>query len=138
MACSGADLSWPSWLVEDLERNDADGRVGTRLLSETGRVRVWSIDLAPGERLGFHRHVLDYFWTALTDGRALSRRADGTTLEVVYRKGATEHFRYAKGEYKVHDLENTGAGMLSFLTVEFLDSENAPLTLGRTPESAPV
>ena len=36
----------------------------TTLVSESDRVRVWTIRLKPGERIGFHRHVLDYFWTA--------------------------------------------------------------------------
>ena len=45
------------------------GCVGTALLSETDRVRVWIIRLQPGERVGFHRHVLDYFWTSVNGGR---------------------------------------------------------------------
>ncbi len=58
--------AWPSTIREEFEANQLNGRVGTRLLSETDRVRVWEIRLAPGERIGFHRHVLDYFWTAVT------------------------------------------------------------------------
>lgn len=34
----------------------------------TDRVRVWTIGLKPGQRLGFHTHVLDYFWTSVTGG----------------------------------------------------------------------
>ena len=44
---------------------------------ETGRVRVRHLSLATGERKGFHRHVLDYFWTATSKGRARSHHADG-------------------------------------------------------------
>jgi quercetin dioxygenase-like cupin family protein len=61
----------------------------TRLLSETDHVRVWEIRLAPGERIGFHRHVLDYFWTAVTPGRARSHPEDGTIVEAVYSAGET-------------------------------------------------
>ena len=64
--------AWPGTIREEFEANQLNGRVGTRLLSETDRVRVWEIRLAPGERIGFHRHVLDYFWTAVTAGRARS------------------------------------------------------------------
>jgi hypothetical protein len=36
------------------------GPVATRLLFENDRVRVWEMDLAPGERSATHRHDLDY------------------------------------------------------------------------------
>ena len=118
---------WPAWLREEFQRNQFNGCVGTRLLSETDRVRVWTIRLEPGERIGFHRHVLDYFWTAVTPGIGLSHMQDGSTFERRYEAGETQHESYGPGEYKVHDLENTGDTELVFRTVEFLDSANAPL-----------
>ncbi|MET4476689.1 hypothetical protein ABIB66_001205 [Bradyrhizobium sp. F1.13.3] len=121
--------AWPDFIREDFEANRFSGRVGTRLLSETDRVRVWEIRLAPGERIGFHRHVLDYFWTAVTPGRAKSHAEDGTIVEAVYSAGETRHFVYGKDEYKIHDLQNVGAADLWFTTVEFLDSVNAPLEI---------
>ena len=36
------------------------GDVATRLLLENDRVRIWEMDLAPGERGAVHRHDLDY------------------------------------------------------------------------------
>jgi hypothetical protein len=36
------------------------GNVATRLLLENERVRIWEMDLAPGERSATHRHDLDY------------------------------------------------------------------------------
>jgi len=36
------------------------GNVGTRLLLENDRVRIWEMDLAPGARSDVHRHELDY------------------------------------------------------------------------------
>ncbi len=118
---------WPLQLKRELEANASNPAVGQVLLSETDRVRVWSLRLAPGERIGFHRHVLDYFWTVLTDGKAVSHFGDGTTSETAYRAGDTRHMRYGLGEYMVHDLENVGTTELVFVTVEFLDSSNAPL-----------
>jgi hypothetical protein len=122
--------AWPDFIRKEFDDNQFNGRVGTRLLSETDRVRVWEIRLAPGERIGFHRHVLDYFWTAVTPGRAQSHAEDGAIVEAVYSPGETRHFVYGKGEYKIHDLENVGDADLWFTTVEFLDSANAPLELG--------
>jgi len=36
------------------------GDVGTRLLFEDDRVRVWQVRLAPGEDGAVHRHTLDH------------------------------------------------------------------------------
>src|ERR1700739_2752427 len=89
---------WPVVTRQELEAYRFNGRVGTRLLSETGRVRVWEIRLAPGERIGFHRHVLDYFWTAITPGRARSHTEDGSVGEATYAAGETRHFVYGRGD----------------------------------------
>jgi hypothetical protein len=126
-ACPSSD--WPSAVRADIAANHCNPRVGTRLLSADDRVRVWEIRLKPGERISFHRHVLDYFWTAVTPGKALSHQGDGTTVEATYVAGETKHHVYRQDEYKVHDLENIGSTELIFTTVEFLDSTNVPLPL---------
>ena len=128
-ASATQSFEWPPSIIADFHANQANGCVGTKLVSQTERVRVWEIRLPPGHRLGFHRHVLDYFWTAVTPGRARSHRDDGSTVEVSYFPGETQHAHYAVGDFKVHDLENIGDADLIFTTVEFLDSENPPLDL---------
>ena len=45
------------------------GDVATRLLFENDRVRVWEMDLAPGERSATHRHELDYVLVQLEGDR---------------------------------------------------------------------
>ncbi len=89
----------------------------------------------PGERIGFHRHVLDYFWTSVTGGRGRQHVHDGTTVEYTYQPGETRHETYGKGEFKVHDLQNLGDNGMIFMTVEFKDSANKPLVSagGRPP-----
>ena len=118
---------WPSALRQEFTERAGNGQVGSRLVSETDRVRVWSLALKPGERIGFHTHVLDYFWTAVTGGRARSHYADGRVAEVSYTPGDTQHHRFGPGEFMIHDLENIGDTELVFTTVEFLDSANAAL-----------
>lgn len=120
---------WPDEIRREFENGVTNGRVGSRLLSETDRVRVWTIKLRPGERLPFHKHVLDYFWTAVTPGSARSHMTDGSTVEVTYAEGETRHFAYGPGEYKIHDLENIGDSVLVFTTVEFKTGANEPLPL---------
>ena len=127
-----ADKSaWPPAIAAEFERERQNNNpcVGTTLLSESERVRVWIIRLAPGERIGFHRHVLDYFWTSVTGGRGRQHVHDGTTVEYTYQPGETRHETYGLFEFKVHDLENLGDKEMVFMTIEFLQSANKPLPL---------
>jgi quercetin dioxygenase-like cupin family protein len=127
-----ADKSaWPPAIAAEFERErqNNNGCVGSMLLSESNKVRVWMIRLAPGERIGFHRHVLDYFWTSVTGGRGRQHVHDGTTVEYTYQPGETRHETYGPGAFKVHDLENLGDKEMVFMTIEFLDSANTPLAI---------
>ena len=127
--------SWPAEIAADFERErrQNNGCVGTHLLSESDRVRVWIIRLQPGERIGFHRHVLDYFWTSITGGRGRQHLMDGTTVEYTYYPGETRHEKYGAGEFKGHDLENLGEEDMIFMTVESIEgSANRPLPIPDT------
>jgi len=127
---TGTDFEgWPLELIEESKHSDANGRVGTRLLLESSVARIWVIELKPGERLPFHRHVLNYFWTVLTIGRACSRTPDGVTRHIWYQPKDNKHLTFRKGEGMIHDLENIGETDLVFVTVELVQSENAPLNL---------
>ena len=126
------DMSdWPDWLKQELEQEakSPNGCVGSLLVSETDEVRVWTIRLKPGQRVGFHRHVLNYFWTSISGGRGRQHLMDGTTIECDYQPGETRHETYGPGECKVHDLENIGEKELAFVTVEFLNGANKPLPI---------
>ena len=131
---------WTAELAAEFEREAKNPNpcVGTQLLSETDRSRVWIIRLAPGERIGFHRHVLDYFWTSVSGGRDRQHVHDGTTVEYTYQPGETRHETYGTGEFKVHDLENLGDREMVFMTVEYKDSANKPMALpaGVRPSAA--
>ena len=137
LAESSDNSAWPPEITAEFEREKRSPNpcVGSELVSESDRVRVWMIRLQPGERIGFHRHVLDYFWSVSTDGKARAHVSDGTTVEHTYKAGETRHEVHAKGHYKVHDIENIGENDLNFITVEFLDSANEPLPI---PDSARI
>jgi len=120
---------WPKELQEEFERDNTLGVVGSVLVSETDRVRVWHLRLPPGKRCSFHRHVLDYFWTALTAGKARGYYDDGRIQDVTHYAGETKHFTFGKGESFVHSVENIGDTDLVFTTVEHLDSANEPLPI---------
>jgi beta-alanine degradation protein BauB len=137
-AVNAQKTPWPAEITAEFEREAKQNNpcVGSTLLSETERVRVWEIRLKAGERVGFHRHVLDYFWTSVTGGRGRQHVHDGSTVEYTYQPGETRHEIYGPGEFKVHDLENIGDSDMVFMTIEFLDSANKPMALPSTVRRA--
>jgi len=118
---------WPPGLKADLDANAMSPLVGSVLVSETDKLRVWHLMIPAGQRCGFHRHVLDYFWTCHSHGRARGYYEDGSITETTHYPGDTMHLNYGPGEYLLHNVENIGDTDLVFTTVEFLDSANAPL-----------
>jgi quercetin dioxygenase-like cupin family protein len=138
-AAASKDRSeWPAALKAEFAREaeNPNGCVGSEFVSESDRVRVWTIRLKPGQRFGFHRHVLDYFWSAVSGGRGRQHLMDGSTVEYTYQPGETRHESYGPGEFKVHDLENIGDRDMVFMTVEFLDCANKPLEIPQSVRSA--
>lgn len=117
----------------EIDANRENGCVGSVLVSETDEVRVWHLTVKAGTRCGFHKHVLNYFWTCHSDGSARNIFEDGTTRDDNYYAGETRHMKFGPGEYMLHALENTGKTDLTFTTVEFVKgSANKPL---QVPES---
>jgi beta-alanine degradation protein BauB len=127
IAPAGSYDKWPAGMKAELDANLLSPLVGSTLVSETDDVRVWHLLIPAGRRCTFHRHVLNYFWTCHTHGRARGYYEDGSITETTHFPGDTKHMTYAKGEHLVHSVENVGATDLLFTTVEFKRSANAPL-----------
>lgn len=120
---------WPEALQREFEQNQFNGAVGNLLVSESDNCRVWHLLLRPGEFLTFHRHVLDYFWSATRAGVARGYYEDGRIVDVHHYAGETRHFKHGPGEYFVHAIENVGSTDLEFVTVEFLPGDNPPIEI---------
>ncbi len=118
---------WPEALQREFEENEFNGCVGSVLVSETDKVRVWHLSIPAGKRCNFHRHVLNYFWSAHNAGRARNYFEDGRIVDCRHFPGETRHLDYGAGEYLLHSVENIGDTELLFTTVEFLHSANPPL-----------
>ncbi len=61
------------------ESRTVSSEVGTKLLFENDRVRVWDLCLEPGESTGLHRHEFDYFYVVIGGGALQGKHADGST-----------------------------------------------------------
>jgi hypothetical protein len=103
----------------ELDVAPTNANVGTTLLFENGRVRIWDLDLQPGARVPFHCHATPYFFVCVDGGRGLSRFADGNAMAIDYNVGDTWFDEVADGP-EIHDLENVGDTRLRFTTVELL------------------
>lgn len=105
----------------ELALGPANVTVGSALLLENDRVRVWDITLAPGERLPFHCHRTTYFYRCETGGAWRVRAADGDEVHGIDEPGQVTFHHLGPGETLVHDLTNTGSEPLRYTTVELLD-----------------
>lgn len=120
---------WPAGIYEEMLASHDNGCVGSVLVSETDRVRVWHLHIPVGCRCKFHRHVNPYFWSALNPGTARGYFSNGVIRDTVHYVGETKHFYYGPGDYMLHSVENVGDTDLAFATVEFLDGTNDPLAI---------
>ena len=89
--------------------------IGTDLIYEDERIRVWRIELAPGEVAGFHTHELDYT-TVVVDGDAVERpNADGSVDTIPVKPG--QLMRSYDGPLG-HSLKNAGSKPFKNVIVE--------------------
>ena len=96
-------------------------QVGTRLLFENDRVRVWDLSLAPGESTGLHRHTDDYFFVVIGDGTLQAGDANGTKREARAMRNGEVRFSEVDGE-NVHEATNVGDTPWRNIVVELKDS----------------
>lgn len=106
---------------QDLSNVDLDSEsssVGTKLLFENDRIRVWDLCLEPGESIGLHRHHEDYCYIVIGNG-ALQRVEKGGEKGAVRKmKDGDVVFREISGE-EVHGARNAGDGTWRNIVVEF-------------------
>ena len=124
---AGNEEAGPDHLEDELAKAPRNGCVGRQVVAENARARIWRTRLAPGERIAFHCHVLDYLFIAVNKGCLVSRDPSGRVERTEFAPG-DQFFRHIPaGDCQLRDLENTGHAPVSYLIVEFLGSANEPL-----------
>lgn len=84
--------------------------VGTKLIFENERVRVWEFTVQPGEEVPRHSHRLDYFFYPIEGGTLEVTRASGVTRatleagKVYYREGGDTHAARNVGATRYHEV----------------------------------
>lgn len=86
------------------------GEVGTRLVFENDRVKVWEFTLEPGQALEAHTHQHDYFFYPIEGGTLeVTRpgRVDRVELQagrVYWRAGGDTHGARNVGPVRYHEV----------------------------------
>ena len=93
--------------------------VGTKLLFENDRVRVWDLTLPPGESTGKHRHTDDYFYVVIGGGELQAVDSNGNTGEPRRMDDGEVRWRDIEIE-DVHEAINTGSEPWRNIIVELL------------------
>jgi quercetin dioxygenase-like cupin family protein len=100
--------------MSDLQVTDA---VGTKLLFENDRVRVWDLRLEPGAQTEFHRHSTDFLYVVIGDGELQTLFTDGTADPPRTMQDGDVRFRDVDSE-SVHAAKNVGSGTWRNIVVE--------------------
>ncbi len=93
--------------------------LGTDVLFENERVKVWDFVLAPGEAMPMHTHRLDHLIVVVEGGRLEVDYADGRHVAYEPRPG-DHYFCHVEGE-ETHDARNVGATRYRNLLIELKD-----------------
>ena len=108
---------------DDVAQGPTNFEIGTTLLCENDRVRVWEIRLDPGERQPFHCHRTSYYWVVHTGANIRATFPDGTYHDYTHSAGEVTFVEIPPGVQEVHDLSNTGDTPLLTTTVELLQND---------------
>ncbi|HXQ24567.1 MAG TPA: hypothetical protein VN812_22990 [Candidatus Acidoferrales bacterium] len=76
--------------------------VGTRLLLENERVKVWEMRLEPGESSDLHQHTMDYVLCILEGTSIDADPPDGKTLHAAVQPGKAYYVNRGGSERAVN------------------------------------
>jgi hypothetical protein len=94
--------------------------VATELIFENEAVRVWLMELAPGEESTLHRHLLDYFFVYPSASR-IELRVPGDPPKVFDFEGGYVQY-VSVGEGVVHRIKNLAEVRHQHVVVELKQS----------------
>ena len=82
------------------------GPVANQFLFENQRVKMWHLDLQPGESSAWHVHDQDYVTVVVEPGKLLREWEDGSTDELEYPLGHV-NFTEKHGPHRVTNIGTT-------------------------------
>jgi hypothetical protein len=110
---------------------DASSKVGTKLLFENDRVRVWEMKLAPGESSQRHVHHDDYLFVYLSPATLTLYPEQGEPETSQVKPRGVEYTEVGRGI--THRLQNSGQTEHWEILVELKGGSRSPVA--REPET---
>jgi quercetin dioxygenase-like cupin family protein len=98
------------------ERRTGSPEIGTRVLLENERVKIWDFVLEPGESFPMHTHRRDHVIVVVEGGRLDVEDAVGNRRTV--EPNAGDHFYIHVDGEDTHDAQNVGPGRYRNLIIE--------------------
>jgi quercetin dioxygenase-like cupin family protein len=89
------------------EHTEEYGPVATRMLFDNDAVRVWEMDLAPGEVCGLHHHTMDYVLFILSGANVGAQSPGGRKMMPFPVKARATYFVPAGGKESAHNTGDT-------------------------------
>lgn len=82
--------------------------IGTEVLYENDQIKIWNMQLEPGQGQGMHRHRNDYVLVFIGDCRLRGVNQDGSTRFEETMTDGTTILRTIDGDEDIHDAINVG------------------------------
>lgn len=105
---------------ETWDEDAPTGDVGTRVLFENDHVRIWHLELAPGESSPLHTHANPYLFVVIESARVLTKFPDGTTSDDVDPTGEAVFVAHDDNT-RTHTLNNIDDKRYVNRVIELLD-----------------
>jgi hypothetical protein len=105
--------------------------IGTELLFENERIRLWDMVLRPGETSALHRHEKDYVYVYLAPSRITVERPGLAPATDAYDNGYVQYTEVGVGVE--HQIRNSGNTVHRQIIVEFMEPSRSATP--QTPQS---
>ncbi len=99
-------MSDKSGIQEAAKRGIALGEVGQRIVLENEHVRVWEINLDPGETIDFHIHYHPYLVVSLGGGENEIETIFGDRIKTVEELGSTVFINEMRAVHRLTNRSN--------------------------------
>jgi quercetin dioxygenase-like cupin family protein len=94
-------------------RKRPSGNIGTKVLADLERVKLWELNLAPGQSSEWHAHQNEYVFVVIEPSRLRTEYDDGTVHEDDSEAGDAVYLKPT-----IHRVTNVGKGRYRNIIVE--------------------
>lgn len=116
---------------QDHTHDEVGTDIGTELLFENDRIRVWQMILQPGEESPLHRHEGDYVFVYTTPSVITAYLEGQPPFTTTFEDGFVQYTEVGKGV--VHKIRNDGPEVHRQILFELKGASASPTPL--TPET---